>query len=468
MELTEQDATALAGMIADRSISAEELMLATLDRIEAVNGDINAIVSMRPADELQARALMRDMVSEAGGERGPLHGLPIAVKDLVQTAGIRTTYGSPIFADHVPRRDDLLARRLRDAGAIVIGKTNTPEFGLGSHTFNDVHGTTSNPHDLSRTAGGSSGGAAAALAANMVPLADGSDMMGSLRNPAAFCGVYGMRPSWGTVPSDVGGRLINDTALHQLSTDGPMARTPRDLALLLDVLTAPDARFPFGRTTAPTFARDIRPEGKVRIGWLENWDGAYPCEPGIEALCESALERFEENGASIEYVYPDFDPETVWNAWLTLRAFATLARLGPLYDDPAKRALLKPEAIWEVERGRETTLMQVNAATVVRARFHAELARMFEEFDVLALPSAQVWPFSKETRYPETIGERRMDTYHRWMAVVVPVSLTGLPAVSIPVGVGDAGLPMGMQLFAPRGQDQRLLNLAAAWEEMRG
>ena len=468
MDLTELDATAQRAGLEAGDFSAEELMKDTLTRIAEVNGEINAIVSMRDPIELVGRARMRDLPETPLNPHGPLRGIPIAVKDLVQTAEIRTTYGSPIFADHVPRRDDLLAKRLRAAGAVLIGKTNVPEFGLGSHSFNPVHGVTANPHDLSRTAGGSSGGAAAAVASRMVAIADGSDMMGSLRNPAAFCGIYGFRPTWGTVPSDVGGRIVNDTALHQLSTDGPMARTPRDLALLLDVLAQPDARFPFARRTAPRFAADLRPQGRLRIGWLEDWDGAYPCEPGIQDICETALERLESGGASIEYVIPDFDPEKVWEAWLTLRGFATLARLGPLHADAEKRALLKPEALWEIERGLEISPMQINAATVIRARFHATVAELFERFDVLALPSAQVWPFDKGIRYPEAIGGRRMDTYHRWMAVTVPVSLLGLPAVGVPVGTDEQGLPMGMQLFAPRGEDQRLLDLAAAWEDMRG
>ena len=468
-DLLQHDATDLLSLIARKEASAEEVMAVTYDRIEAVNGELNAIVALREREEALARARMRDLPFE---RHGPLHGLPMAVKDLVGVAELRTTYGSPIFADHVPRRDDLLARRLREAGAILIGKTNTPEFGLGSHTFNPVHGTTANPHDTSKTAGGSSGGAAAAVASHMLAMADGSDMMGSLRNPAAFCGIYGFRPTWGTVPSDVGGRLVNDGALHQLATDGPMARTPRDLALLLDVLTEPDGRFPFARRTRPSFAKDIRPGAKLTIGWLGNWDGAFPCEDGIEAICEAALDRLGAAGARWEPVYPDFDPERVWRAWLTLRAFATLARLKPLHDDPTKRAQLKPEAIWEIEQGLALTPTEINAASTVRAQFAAEMARLFETYDVLALPSAQVWPFSKTLRHPERIGERRMDTYHRWMAVVVPVSLLGLPAVGVPVGFGSdgtpgAGLPMGMQLFAPRGEDQRLLDAAAAWEEMR-
>ena len=462
MDLTQLSADALLDGLAARRFSAAELMEATLARIAAVNGEINAIVALRDPDDLLREAQTKD----AAGPGGPLHGLPMAVKDLVQVAGVRTTFGSPLFADHVPRHDDLLARRLREAGAILFGKTNVPEWGLGSHTFNPVHGTTANPHDPSRTAGGSSGGAAAALAANMVALADGSDMMGSLRNPAAFCGVLGFRPTWGTVPNDTGGRIAGDTAMHQLSTDGPMARDAKGLALLLGVLAQPDGRFPFARTAPPRFSRDLRPDAKVRIGWLGDWQAHYAMEDGILAAGEDALGRMAGAGARVEPVVPDFDPDAVWRAWLALRAFATLGRLGPFHADPAKRAMLKPEAIWEVEEALRLTPADIHTASVVRSRFFACVADLWERFDVLALPSAQVWPFPKEWRHPTEIAGRTMDTYHRWMEVVVPVSLLGLPAVSVPVDTGG-GLPMGVQLFAPRGEDQRLLNLAAAWDEMR-
>ena len=283
-----------------------KLAKADLDRIEAANPAINAIVSLRDRSDLMAEAEAAD----GSAARGWLHGLPVAVKDLVATKGLRTTYGSPLFRDFVPAADDLVAARLRAAGAILIGKTNTPEWGHGSHSFNPVHGTTRNPYDLTRTAGGSSGGAAAALAARMVPVADGSDFMGSLRNPAAFCNVYGFRPTWGLVPQDAQG----DVFLHTLATEGPMARTIEDLARLLSVLAGPNPSVPFGRASEDFAAGLERAVRGLRIGWLGDWGGAYGCEDGILAACEAALAVFEAAGAVVEPVPPPFPAERLWDS----------------------------------------------------------------------------------------------------------------------------------------------------------
>ena len=292
--LTALSACDLVAAMRERRLSASEVMAGFLDRIATVNPRVNAIVTLRPREELLAEAAAMDRA----GPQGPLWGLPVAVKDLVATKGMRTTWGSPLFAGHVPAADDLVAARLRAAGAILIGKTNTPEWGHGSHTFNPVFGATRNPYDLARSAGGSSGGAAAALAARMVSLADGSDMMGSLRNPAAFCNVYGFRPTWGLVPQDADG----DTYLATLATDGPMARCPSDLALLLSVLAGPNPEAPFGRPAedyAAGFRGDLR--GK-RIGWLSAWGGAYPFEPGILQTCDAGLKLVADLAAAEVHV----------------------------------------------------------------------------------------------------------------------------------------------------------------------
>ncbi|MDE3080030.1 MAG: amidase [Paracoccaceae bacterium] len=454
-DLTALSATTLSARIAARELSALEVMESFLARIRAVNGKVNAIVSMRPEADLLAEARAADQAPR----RGWLHGLPMAVKDLAAVKGIRSTSGSPIFADVVPKQDDVLAASLRAAGAILIGKTNTPEFGLGSHTFNPIFGATKNPYDLTRSAGGSSGGAAAALAAHMLPVADGSDMMGSLRNPAAFCNVYGFRPSYGLVPSEP----LGDTFLHQLSTNGPMARSVEDIARLLEVMAHPDPRLPHARPAEP-FAQDLDRDPKgARIGWLGDWGGAYPMEPGILALCEAALAGFTELGAIVEPVAPPFPAEKIWEAWTTLRSFAIAGSVGPLYADPRTRALLKPEMLWEVERGLALSAMEVHRASVIRSQYFARLAELFTRYDALALPSAQVWPFPIDWRFPETVAGRPMDSYHRWMEVVVPVSLVGLPALALPAGFGAAGLPMGLQLFGPRGADRAILRLGQAY-----
>jgi amidase len=457
-DTTAIDAVGLARRLRSGNLSPVVVMEAFLDRIDAVNPALNAIVSLRPRAELLAEA----EALERAGPGGPLWGLPVAVKDLVATKGLRTTWGSPLFADHVPGDDDLVAARLRVAGAILIGKTNTPEWGHGSHSFNPVFGPTRNPYDRSHSAGGSSGGAAAALAARLVPVADGSDMMGSLRNPAAFCNVYGFRPTWGLVPQDAGG----DTFLSTLSTEGPMARSPRDVAFLLSVLAGPNPEVPFCRP-AEDFTSHFgeRLTGK-RIGWLADWGGAYATEPGILATCEAALRVFEDLGATVEPLAPPFPAEELWSSWTTLRAALNAGAKRDLATDPAKRALTKPETLWEIEQGSALTARAIHDASVVRSRWYACAARLFDRFDALALPAAQVWPFPVEWRWPETIAGRRMDTYHRWMEVVVPVSLAGLPCLALPAGFSEGGLPMGLQLFGAAGADAAILALGEAYHEL--
>ncbi len=454
MDVTQLSAKALVDQLSSGADSSVEVMAATLERIEAVNGTVNAIVALRDADDLMAEAAALD----AGPKRGPLHGLPIAVKDLVNVAGIVSSQGSPLFRDFVPEQDDLIAARMRAAGAILIGKTNTPEFGLGSHTFNPVYGATRNPYDGARTCGGSSGGAAVALATGMVALADGSDMMGSLRNPAAWNNVYGFRPSWGRVPSEP----VGDGFLHQLSTLGPMARRPEDLGLLLDVISGADPRSPLvsdAGHVGPVQAADLR---GARIGWLGDWGGAFPFEDGILDLCRDALRVFEDQGAVVEDVSPPFDAEKMWDSWVTLRSWAVAAGLQPLQG---KSEALKDSAQWELQRGLMLSAMEVYEASVTRSEWFRRAAELFQDYDALVLPAAQLWPFEIETQYPREIKGRVMDTYHRWMQVTVPVSLIGLPCLAAPAGFGAEGLPMGFQLFGLKGSDARLLSIGAAYHE---
>lgn len=450
-ELWERDALALAGMIAAGEVSAAEVMAATLARIGEVNGAVNAIVNLRGEDALMAEARAAD----AGSRKGGLHGIPIAIKDLADAAGLPTTMGSTLFADTVAAEDDTMVARLKAAGAIVIGKTNVPEFGMGSHTFNPVFGVTRNPFDLSRSAGGSSGGAAVALATGMLAVADGSDAMGSLRNPAAWNGVYGMRPTWGLVPSEPEGEMF----LHQLSTLGPMARTPRDLAMLLEVMAGWDARHPHGRGGFD--GSDLRPSETRRIGWLGDWGGAFPMDAGLLDAAEGLVRRLEALGHRIEPVAPPFPAEALFESWTTLRAWAAAGSLGALEFDS-----LKPEAQGEITRGRALTGAEIQQASVIRSDWFRTAARLFQTYDALVLPATQVWPFPVEWRWPQEIGGRTMDTYHRWMEVMVPVSLIGLPCVALPGGTVN-GLPHGVQLFGPRGADRALLEIAEGWEAAR-
>ncbi len=457
MDLCTMSATALSQMIATRNVAPSEVMAAHLAQVAHSNGPVNAIVSAPDAETLMAEARAADDAPR----KGWLHGLPMAVKDLVAVKGLRTTWGSPLFAEYIAPADDLIAARMRAAGAIFTGKTNTPEWGQGSHSFNPVHGVTRNPYDLTRAAGGSSGGAAAALACRMVPLADGSDMMGSLRNPAAFCNVYGFRPTWGLVPSDA----VGDTHLATLATEGPMARTVEDLARFLDVLAGENPQAPFPRAGGP-FATvtpaDLR--GK-RIGWLGDWGGAYPMEPGILPLIEAALAQFAAMGAIVEEVPPPFAATELWKSWTTLRAMLNAGGKAAIYDDPVKRAQLKPETVWEIEQGQGLTAAAVYEASVIRSRWYARAARLFDTYDAVVLPSAQVWPFPADWRWPAQIGARTMDTYHRWMEVVIPASLAGLPALALPCGFGAQGLPMGMQLIGRSGDDAAILAMGMAWHQ---
>lgn len=451
--MLEWSATELSAAIHQRKVAPSEVMAAWLAQVEAVNGAVNAIVSLRDPDDLMAEARALDDLAP----RGWLHGIPFAVKDLVATKGLRTTWGSPLYREHVPAKDDLVAARLRASGAVIAAKTNVPEWGQGSHSFNPVFGVTRNPYDLTRSAGGSSGGAAAALACRMAWVADGSDMMGSLRNPAAFCSVYGFRPTWGLVPQDAEG----DTYLSTLSTEGPMGRTVEDVARLLLVLAGENPEVPFPRTM-PELALD-RDLAGCRIGWLGDWGGAYAMEPGIQELCEAALRQLEEMGAVVEPLPSPFPAEKLWSSWVTLRAMLNAGGKRALAEDPAKRALTKPETIWEIEQGMGLSAQAVYDASVIRSRWHAHASRLFERYDALVLPSALVWPFPANLRWPEEIAGRRMDTYHRWMEVVVPASLIGLPALSVPVGFGANALPMGMQIIGRSGDDMGVLSIGQAW-----
>jgi amidase len=464
-DVTTMNGVALGEVIRSRRVSCVEVMDAFLDRIELLNPRVNAIVSLRDRDACLADARFRDQELARGVCRGPLHGFPHAVKDLAPTKGIPTTQGSPIFKDFVPDADAIVVERLKAAGAIVIGKTNTPEFGLGSQTFNPVFGITRNAYDQTRTAGGSSGGAAVALALRMLPLADGSDHGGSLRNPAAFNNVLGFRPSFGRVPGN--GR---DAFLSALGVPGPMARTVPDLAMLLRVMAGYDPRAPLSIRDDPVSVTEPlkRDLCSARIAFAGDFGGYLPFEPGVLDLCRSALPAFERLGARVEEAWPVFPLDEVWRAWLKLRAFQTGLNLKDLYADPAKRALMKPEARWEVESGAALSAYAVGDAGAVRTAWYEAVARFFERYDYLLIPSAQVFPFDAGTPWPKEIAGRAMDTYHRWMEVVIPVTMSGSPALNVPVGFNRDGLPMGLQIVAPIGGELACLQLAHAYEGATG
>jgi amidase len=435
-------------------------MEAFLTRIAGVNPRINAVVSLRDADELMREAAAADRELDDGRSRGFLHGMPFAIKDLSEAKDIRCTYGSAITRDFVPDFDDIHVARIRGAGAIIIGKTNVPEKGLGSHSYNPVFGVTRNPYDLTKSAGGSSGGAAAALAARILPLADGSDMMGSLRNPAAFNNVIGFRPTYGRIAS-----LETELYLGQLSTNGPMGRTVADVAALLDIQSGYDFRDPMSLPKGD-FSR-IKPldNNGLRIGWLGDYHGYLAFEAGVLALCEAALEPFRTLGAEVEAVDPGFDMDRLWQGWKTMRHFLVSNGNAADYADPAKRALMKPELIWEIENGQNLTARDVHAASMIRSDWYRHILTLFERYDFLILPSAQVFPFDADIHWPAEIAGRSMDTYHRWMEVVIGPTMAGLPVAAMPAGFSENGLPTGIQIIGPPRADRRVLEMAAAYEQ---
>jgi len=464
-ELTELTAEKLAAGIAAKQFSCRELMQATLRRIERVNPQCNAIVSLRDGDTLLREAGERDAELHRGRRLGWLHGLPQAIKDVAATAGLRTTLGSPLLRDWVPSDDSLMVQRMKSSGCIVIGKTNTPEFGLGSHTFNEVFGTTLNAFDTSKSAGGSSGGAAVALATRMLSVADGSDFMGSLRNPAGWNNVFGFRPSQGRVP----GWPADDVFIAQLSTSGPMARTVLDVARLLDIQAGPDARVPLSIAHTERFAdavsaSKVEDARGIRIGWLRDLNGYLAMEPGVLDTCEQALQRLAGLGVTVEPTALGFAPDRVWQAWLVWRRWLVGARIAPYLAKPENRALIKPEALWEYDAAQDLSGAATLKASIERTAFYQQLLRLFDQYDLLALPSAQVWPFDARLRWPREIAGRPMDTYHRWMEVTLYATFAGLPCISVPAGFSARGLPMGLQLIGRPQADAAVLALAAAYE----
>ena len=460
-ELVSLNALELSRKIKTKQVSCVEVMQTYLAHIERINPKVNAIVSLQPAESLLQQAKERDAQLARGEYLGWMHGFPHAVKDLAATKGIRTSNGSPLF-DSVPDHDEIFVERLRRNGVILIGKTNVPELGFGSQSYNPVFGTTLNAYDQTKCAGGSSGGAAVSLALRMLAVADGSDMMGSLRNPAAFNNVFGFRTSFGRVPS-LGGELF----LHTLSVEGPMGRSVADVAMLLSVMAGPDPRAPFSIEQDPTiFTQALQRDFKgTRTGWLGNFDGYLPMQPGILDLCQKAFKAFESFGCIVEAAKPDFDMAKLWDAWLILRHSLSAGGLAAVYNDPAKRAKLKPEIQWEIDGGLNIRAAEFQHASQVRSDWYRSLLKLFQAYDYLLIPSAQVFPFDAQEHWPKEIGGKKMDTYHRWMEVVLPATMAGLPALSVPVGFGAAGLPMGMQVIGKPHADLAVLQVANAYEQ---
>ncbi|MCS6889669.1 MAG: amidase [Chloroflexus sp.] len=455
-DLCLQPATAIARLIRQRAVSAREVLEAHLARIEALNPLVNAIVTL-DVEGARARASAIDEALDRGEDPGPLAGLPVAHKDLAETKGMRTTYGSPIFADYVPDFDALIVARLKAAGAVTIGKTNTPEFGAGSQTFNPIFGPTRNPYDLSKTCGGSSGGAAVALACGMIPIADGSDLGGSLRNPAGYCNVVGFRTSPGRVPV-----WPDPTPYLPFAIDGPMARTVSDIALILQAIAGPDPRAPLSisepaRIFAQPLERDLR---GVRIAWSPDL-GGLPVDPRVSEVIAAQRSIFEQLGCVVEEATPDLsDADEIFQV---MRAFRYELTLGDLLD--RERPRIKDTVVWNIEAGRALSGPQVGRAMRLHAALLARLHEFMQTYEFIIAPVSQVPPFPVEQPYITEINGVPMRNYIEWMRSCYYISVCNTPAISVPAGFTSDGLPVGLQIIGRPRADVSVLQLAYAYEQ---
>jgi len=449
-------AAEMADLIRRKKLSAREVMSAHLQQIERVNPKVNAIVTLlaeqatesaRKADELQARGTLL----------GPLHGLPVVHKDLFETAGIRTTFGSRIFKDNVPKRDAIIVERINGAGAICVGKSNTPEFGAGSQTFNEVFGTTKNPYDVTKTCGGSSGGAAVSLACGMVPIADGSDSGGSLRNPASFCNVVGLRTAPGRVPLHAQGN-----AWLTIAVQGPLARTVSDLALLLSVIAGPDSRCPISITEPGTrFTGSLKRDFKgVRVAWYKDF-GGIPFEPQVASAVNAQRKVFQDLGCIVEEAEPDWTG--AHDGYDTLRAWnyaATQAENVRLHRD-----LVKDTILWEVERGSKLSGADIARAHAQRSAAWEQMRKFQEKYEYFIAPTCQVLPYDLTKPYPTEINGVKMSTYIEWQKSCILISALENPAISVPCGLTPGGLPVGLQIVGRHRDELSVLQMAYAFEQ---
>ena len=458
--LNNQSIKEIQKSIYSRQISIKEVVEYYLDRIEKLNPNLNAIVLQKDRKLIIKEAIEKDKAREVDK---PLNGLPIAVKDLTDVVGFKTTYGYPGSKDNEPKKNSLFVNRLINKGAIIIGKTNTAELGVGGHTINRLFGPTSNVYDLSKSAAGSSGGASSAVAAGLLPFADGTDQMGSCRGPAAYANIYGFRPTPGLISADRSGQNLD---LPILTTPGCFARNPNDMSILLDEIVGSDSLDKISFDLNGSFKNQIISDKEFsafKIGWLSNMNGEYNIEKEILDICEIKLGELEKINIKVEELKPKINNDYLWKSWTTLRAKS-------IYEDTLAMNIsdinsMTYQAIWEFNKGKEIKSKDLVLALDQRQQCLNQINLIFKNFDFLALPSAQIFPFDKNLQFPKNINNIELDTYHRWLEVFILSSLLELPTITIPAGFNEKGMPMGMQIIGKNKDDLKLFSFTKMYEE---
>ena len=458
--LESQSVKELQNKINSRQISIKEVVEYYLDRIEKLNPDLNAIVLQKDRQLIIKEAIEKDKAKEIDKS---LNGLPIAIKDLTDVAGFKTTYGFPGSKNNQPKKNSLFVNRLINKGAIIIGKTNTAELGVGGHTINRLFGPTSNVYDLSKSAAGSSGGASSAVAAGLLPFADGTDQMGSCRGPAAYANIYGFRPTPGLIPVD---RTNQNSDLPILTTPGCFATNPNNMSILLDEIVGSDSLDKFSFDLSGSFKNQNISDKEFsafKIGWLSNMNGNYNIEKDILRICENKLRDLEKINIKVELLKPKINTDILWKSWTTLRAKS-------IYEDTLAMNIsdintMTYQAIWEYNKGKEIKSEEIRLALDLKQQCLSQINLIFQNFDFLALPSAQIFPFDKNLQYPKNINNIELDTYHRWLEVFILSSLLELPTITIPVGFNKDGMPMGMQIIGRNKDDLKVFNFANMYEK---
>ena len=450
-------------LIQSKKVSVKEVVEFYLERIKKYNPTLNAIVLQ--IDEQKILDEVNSIDKKGIDKNKPLIGLPMACKDLFDIEGFPSTYGYLDFKNNIAKKNSIIVDRLKKSGAIIIGKTNTAELGIGGHTTNRLFGPTSNPYNISKSAAGSSGGAGAAVAAGLLPFADGTDMMGSCRAPAAYANIYGFRPTTGLIPTDRSNEKRLDN-FPVLTTPGCFAKTPQDMSILLDCIVGKDSTDPLSISLNSSFKDNLNNKtnfSNLRVCWLSDLNGEYNFENGIIEMCENQLKNLNNHKLEIEPLKSNITSNDLWESWNILRAKSIFDDIVSMKIDDINK--MTQQAIWEFEKGKKIEKEDIDGALKQKISCQNEIEKLFEKYDFLILPSAQVFPFDKNLQYPDKINEKKLDTYHRWIEVFIMSSLLDLPTITVPIGFNDDGLPMGMQIIAKRFNDLQLLAFAKQYEE---